>query len=190
MKLLMITYRLVILIVLIATFYSCASEDRSESKAFAPTQNEYNGQSATIDEESTFEEVETVQNTDQLKKEMSNSLSHSKKWKKKAKQQLETIQDLALILKDSTLEPDFKIEIENELTNIYPNYRQLTFIKPQQTINFKRFKFHDYQDTLIVEFKNNKALLSASFIVTTNSKTFGNQVEQIEQLQLIKLEEK
>ena len=68
MKLLMITYRLVILIVLIATLHSCASEDRSESKAFAPAQNEYSGQDATMDEESTFEEVETVQNTSQLKK--------------------------------------------------------------------------------------------------------------------------
>lgn len=186
MKLLMITYRLVILIVLIATLHSCASEDRSESKAFAPAQNEYSGQDATMDEESTFEEIETVQNTSQLKKEANHSFSNSKKWKKKAKQQLETLQDLALILQDSTLDEDFQSEIKRELLIIYPQSDSILSTL-DKALNFKNFKPLESKktDTLTLHFKNHKKSYIASFLVVEELKQFGESSETVEQLKLV-----
>jgi len=85
----------------------CASENRDAAKAYAPSQ--YEEQEMTIEEDVLANK--TIGNSGELKKESNNSSPNSRKWKKKARQQLETIQDLALILQDSTLDINFKSEI-------------------------------------------------------------------------------
>jgi hypothetical protein len=179
------TYRLIILAVLIGTLHSCASENRSEAKASAPE-----GQKATMEEESM--DIESVAEGSQLKKEMTSHISQStnfRKWKKKAKQQLETLQDLTLILQDSTLDEDFKSEIEKEVISIYPQAASI-LSTIEEELDFKNFKQLENlnSDTLTMRFKNIKSNYIASFVIDSKIKKFGNEVEEVEQIRLIKIE--
>lgn len=186
MNRLMKVYRLLTLFTISVIMLSCASEAREDSAKYSASseQKEYELMEET-------EINEALENSSSSKKEASKIISSQRLWRKKAKQQLETIQDLAIILKDSTLDQDFKIEIEKELENLYPNIQSLTLTqKNGQVLNFKRFKYTQVMDTLIVEFKNSKEVLFAKFTLENKTKQFGETVRKIEQLKIVDIQKK
>jgi len=112
-----------------------------------------------------------------------------KKWKNKAKQQLESIEDLVSILKDSTLDIDFKQEIEKELDVLYETRDSASYDLDGHELKFKNFKDLkvESQDTLSLLFKNKKDNLKAAFIVVSETKLFGESTEIVERLKLVSI---
>ncbi len=186
MSRLMKTYRYITSFAISVLMLHCASE----AKGDRPTPSAKSEQKELeLMEETEIDEV--LEYSSSSKKEVSKVGSSQRIWRKKAKQQLETIQDLTIILKDSTLDQDFKIEIEKELENIYPNINSLNLTHENgQSFDFKRFKYSQANDTLLVEFKNRKEVLLAKFILENKTKQFGESVRKIEQLKIVEIQKK
>lgn len=152
-----------------------------------------------MDEEATSEEVSATKEMSMAEEEASEATiqqSSSKtassatiKWKKKAKQQLESIEDLALILKDPTLDIDFKLEIEKELNSLYIAKDSSMYNLSSQELNFKKFKDLkiENKDTMSLQFSNKKELLKAEFIIVNETKYFGETTEVVEQLKIVSI---
>lgn len=179
MKEMMKTYRWLVYfafafaLVFVACSSADMSEDESRSQKVSPSAEATEEVSASATEETKA----TISNLD------------AKKWKNKAKQQLESIQDLTLILKDSTLDVDFKSEIEKELNILYPSNDSLGYKLNQNEVDFSNFKALqiENQNTLSLLFKNKKEQLKAVFIVVNETKTFGETSEEVETLKLISI---
>lgn len=186
MNQLMKTYKLIILIIVSTMVIGCAAEQRDESKSAGSPNNEFLQEISSI-EEKTTDEISINGNT--LKKETNEIriATKNKKLRKKARQKLETIQDLMLILQDSTLNSEFRVEIEGELNNLYPEKNILEIIRNNEPINFKQLNYSYSNDTLNVKFRNKKNLFSANFVTILVNKQFGEEVEQVEQLKLISI---
>jgi len=176
------TYRFFLQIVLVVLLGACsANTEGAEEKIQKNTSDVYN-------ETSTIEDKSEVQPT--AAENASISVDY-KKWKKKAKQQLESVQDYALILQDSSLDDKFSIEIEKELRSLF-DYRDTTmFDIDQKKLNFKKFKELKVEngDTLSIDFKNVKQNLKARFIIVDESKSFGETIEIVKLLKLISIKE-
>lgn len=181
MKLSNKTYLLIFTIVTTILYTSCASENRDRSK-----------NSISFDEDHVEKGVnveETLSNNTQnkiLKEGRSNRFN--KTWKKKAKQQLETIQDLIIILQDSTLNYDFKKEIDNQLIELNVSKDVVINIKNSESINFKKFNYNTNNDTLIIRFNNHNKVWYTKFIIENKLKQFGETTENIVQIKLVKIE--
>lgn len=171
-------YSLVIGISII--LYSCASQNE-DTKAYAP--------SAKYEESVAMEEVEKLENIEEEINGNSNSFSRNK-WRKKAQQQLETLEDLLKILQDSSLDKEFKATIEEEVLNIYPTLDSNDYLKTATQLKFKHFRVSEKSnnDTIKINFKNKKDQLEALFVIDKLEKTFGNSVELTEELKLVSIE--
>lgn len=134
------------------------------------------------------EESPSMASAEESEMYLSNKEFH--KWKKKAKQQLESIQDLIVILKDPSLDSDFKIEIEKELIKVYETIDSSGYDLLANELNFKKFKDLEVEgtDTLTMMFKNDKEQLKAEFIVVEETKMFGETSEVVAQLKLLSIE--
>lgn len=136
-------------------------------------------------------EENSVQAAEYTEEEIENEDSYLvKKWKNKAKQQLESVEDLMMILKDSTLDPAFRFEIEKELNLLYPKKDSMLVDLMSENIQFKNFKALNVEngDTMSLLFKNHKELLKAKFIVVFEAKEFGNTTEMVERLQILSIQ--
>ncbi len=176
------TYRSWIYLLSLVVFLGCAegsSEDQSDAK------EEMAGEQAENTEE---EASAAVQNAEENSKKESKLVV--KKWKSKAKQQLQSMEDLLLILQDTTLDPAFRIEIEKELSLLYSNQDSVLYELMSKDINFKNFKALELEngDTLSLSFKNKKDGLKAKFVVVSEAKDFGGTTEVIEQLRIISIQ--
>lgn len=176
MKSLMNTYQVLVLGIFI--LLSSCSAQHDESKAYAP--------SLEFEEATAMEEAK---NDDVMQKELtSNATSFTpKKWRKKAQQQLETLEDLIKISQDQTLEKEFKTAIEEELHNLYSSLDSNDYFKAPMQLKFKHFSVSDSSnnDTIRIDFKNKKDNLSAFFLVNRTEKQFGNSSELVEEIELI-----
>lgn len=171
-------YSLVIGISII--LYSCASQN-DDTKAHAPSFKHVESTSIEQAEKLDIREEETN----------GNSISFSRnKWRKKAQQQLETLEDLLKILQDSSLDKEFKATIEEEVLNIYPTLDSNDYLKTATQLKFKHFRISEKSnnDTIKINFKNKKDQLDALFVINKLEKTFGNSVELTEELKLVSIE--
>lgn len=178
------TYRWFVYLLLIAFIYGCGSGEMHEDRSLEPGQ---------AYEEEASEEVEetSAQAAEYVGEEVENEEVYLvKKWKNKAKQQLESIEDLVLVLKDPELDPTFRIEIEKELKLLYTSKDSVLIDLMSNDIKFKNFKTLKVEngDTMSLQFKNNKEVLKAKFIVVSEVKEFGTTTEVIERLHLVSIE--
>lgn len=182
MKRTFVTYQLLVYLLLIGIFLGCGGADM-ESRSPEPQYASEEESMAAVEENSEAAEAEYTEGS---KKDEALSV---KKWKNKAKQQLESIEDLMLILNDSTLDPAFKVEIEKELSLLYENALEDTLLS--NGVEFKNFKALKLEngDTMSLQFKNHKEILKAEFIVVSESKDFGGSIEFVERLKILSIEE-
>lgn len=180
------TYQWLFYAIFALVFLACASAEMEE-EAYAEDQmaQEENANAAAMEES----EMDTESSSESAKKELSLDV---KQWKNKAKQQLESIEDLLLILQDSTLDSDFKIEIEKELNDLYSPIKDSTLYNLfSEDLKFKKFKELKVEegDTMSLLFKNHKDLLRAEFIVVQETKQFGDITEVVESLKILSIKE-
>ncbi len=137
------------------------------------------------------EDIFTEMSTHDAETENQTTSVDFRMWNNKAKQQIELVQDLAVILQDSSLDAKFTMEIEKELKSLY-DYRDSTmFDLNQKKLKFKKIKELkvENRDTLSIDFKNANKNLKASFIIIDESKSFGSTSEIVKRLKLISIKE-
>lgn len=178
------TYRWFIYFILMMIICSCGAPEMNE--------DQYPEAGQAYEEEASEEVEETsAQAAEYVGEEVENEEVYLvKKWKNKAKQQLESIEDLVLILKDPALDPAFRIEIEKELKSLYGNKDSVLIDLMSDDVKFKSFKALKVEsgDTMSLLFKNHKEVLKAKFIVVSEAKEFGATTEVIERLHLLSIE--
>ncbi len=179
MKRLMNTYHFFTLGILII-LYSCSAQ-HDERKAYAP--------SLEFEEATSMEEAK---NDDFIQEELTanGSSFNPNKWRKKAQQKLEALEDLIKIRQDHTLEEEFKTAIEEELHNIYSSIDSNDYFKTPIQLKFKHFRVSEKSndDTIRIDFKNKKDNLNAAFVINRTEKQFGNSSESVEEIRLISIE--
>lgn len=111
-------------------------------------------------------------------------------WSSKAKQQLESLEDFILILKDNSIASEFKYEVEKELKLIYLQEDTILNYLMSQDVKFKNIKNLEtlQGDTMSLSFKNHKEAFIAKFIVVSETKDFGETTETIERLKLVSIQ--
>jgi hypothetical protein len=176
------TYQWMVYLVFAILLVSCGGEMSGDQESIDVSETKKENQSA--DDAKFAESAEEATGTAQNSKEVDVKI-----WKNKAKQQLESIQDLAEILNDSSLDADFRQEIEKELLLLYNMNDSSSYDIDKHDLDFKSFKKLKVgnQDTLSMKFKNNKEEMVALFVVSEEAKTFGESVEFIQQLKLISI---
>lgn len=181
MRRLFVTYRFLVYLFLVTIVISCGGAE-TESRSPEPLRASEEEGAAAVEEDSEAAEAEYVEGS---KKDEGVSV---KKWKKKAKQQLESLEDLMLILNDPALDPAFKVEVEKELNQLYENALQDTLLSGE--LEFKNFKALQLEngDTMSLQFKNQKEVLEAKFVVVSESKDFGGTVEVVERLKVLSIQ--
>lgn len=175
------TYQWMIMVIVVIIFTRCSADSMSESK------EEPNAASAQVNEGAAEYEEDALESTEAgAKKEASISLD---KWNEKAQQQLEYLKDLLVILKDTTLDPAFKIEVKKEVGLLYPAHDSVLHRLVESKLEFNDFKELeiDSGDTLILQFKNLNENVRAKFVVQLEEKDFGNTSEWVEQLKLVSI---
>jgi hypothetical protein len=180
MKKLIATYRWVVYMTFSIVLLGCGAASESEM---------YDEPSSTVEESKQMAPAEEEMYEESATEKKDENFADVKKWKSKAKQQLESIQDLKLILMEPNLDADFKSEIEKELNLIYQYKDSNDYIVNLQELDFKNFKDlkMENEDTMSLVFKNKKDVLKAKFIVVLETKTFGESSEVIEQLKLLSI---
>ncbi|MCB9196960.1 MAG: hypothetical protein H6600_00730 [Flavobacteriales bacterium] len=182
MKMTLSLYRNLVVLLLVTALYSCGAnmEDNEE------VDRQFSEDQSTVSSEEYNEAAASNVEEEYSKKDESLSI---KKWNDKAKQQLESVQDLMLILNDSELDLAFRVEVEKELGLIYNSQDSVLINLFENEIDFKSFKSLEKKngDTLSMSFKNNKDNLKAEFIVVMESKDFGGTTELVERLKLLSI---
>lgn len=170
------TYHWIACLTLAYLFVGCGSEDmRGNHRENLPTAEEE------------YTEDSKIESTAQMISDVKMPELDSKVWNNKAKQQLESIQDLVFILKDSLLDLDFRLELEKELAILYSNTDSSMFDINENELDFRSFKKLkiENEDTMSLYFKNKKQNLKAEFIVVKETKIFGETSEVVTQLELV-----
>lgn len=161
-------------------------EDRSSANDdSAKEQQMTSEEGAAVEEEPTEVAVESTMTS--AKKDAGLSVE---KWNTKAQQQIESMGDLLMILKDTTLDPAFKYEIDKELKQLYSKEDTVFENLGLNDVLFTDFESlkHENGDTLSLKFKNDTVNLKAKFTIVSEAKDFGGTIEMIEQLKIISVE--
>jgi hypothetical protein len=176
------TYQGLAYFFLLVVVLSCGSAEMEEEYHDSPQAAQE--ENAEVAEEYSKVETEYSEPTEQM-----TSVSVDK-WKTKAQQQLESIEDLVTILKDPVLDPAFKVEIEKQLNLLYNNQDSVLSNFMANDLKFKKFKPLQIEsgDTMSISFKNKKELLKAKFVVVFEEKDFGETTEVVERLSIISIE--
>lgn len=179
----LLTYRFIVIFFIGLMLAGCGadmSEDKSAPEAV------YTEEGSAEPEDADFESA--AYETESSKKDAGPSVD---KWKEKAKQQLESLQDLLMLLKDPALDPAFEVEVKKELGQIYSNQDSTLVHLMLDETDFESFSGLTIEsgDTMSLNFKNHEQILKAKFVVKSELKKFGETSELIEKLDLISIQE-
>lgn len=164
------------------TLFGCGATEMEEDRATPEAVNMEEGAAEPQEAES-----EAAYNEEYSKKDEGPSVN---KWKDKAEQQLETMQDLLLILKEPGLDPAFEVEVKKELGLIYNNQDSIMnslFTKKPDFTNFSELVI-DNGDTMSLIFQNQAEIYKVKFLVKSELKDFGETSELVEKLNIISIQ--